>query len=100
MSFAPTSRLLRLTGALAVPLAGVGGLFPALAAPSVALLAVLALVVAWDAYRGRRQLEAVRITCPETVRLTKNVAAALPLTIENGLPAAPQIKLAPRCRRR
>jgi uncharacterized protein (DUF58 family) len=95
MSFAPTSRLLRLAAALAVPLAGAGGLFPALAAPSVALLAGLALVVAWDAYRGRRQLEAVRITCPETIRLTKNVAAALPLTIENGLPAALLLKLAP-----
>ncbi len=95
MRFAPTSRLLRLAAVLAVPLAGAGGLVSALAAPCFALLAVAALVAVWDAYRGRRRLEAVRIACPETVRLTKDAASALPIEIENGLPAALVLKLAP-----
>ena len=95
MTLAPTSRLLRLAAAIVVPLAGAGGLFPALAAPCMAVLAVLVSIAAWDAYRGRRRLEAVRIACPETLRLTKDVASALPLAIENRLPFALWLRIAP-----
>ena len=71
LSFAPTSRLCacgRPGGS-----AGCGRGF-ALASPSLRC-AMLALVAAWDAIAAAAA-GSLRITCPETVRLTKDVAAA------------------------
>ncbi len=78
---APTSRLLVVSAAVALPVAAVGGMFPNALAPCAAVLAVCVCVAAIDAAAGLRRAGAVRLKTPAEVRVTKDVAAVFPLTV-------------------
>ena len=66
-----------------LPLAAVSGFSPRAGTPCLILLALCAAVVACDAIRGRERVRVLRFGVPEFLRLTKNVPAILPVTVEN-----------------
>ena len=79
----PSQRLLLAAAAVAVPALTAAGLFPSLAAPCAAVLAVFAIAAAADAVGASRRIAALKVTTPPSLRFTKDVPAALPITIEN-----------------
>lgn len=79
----PSRRLLLASAAIALPLAAVGGMFPAASAVCAVGLAVCGVVAAVDAVAGARRLALVTLRLPPFVRLTKDAAATLPLRVEN-----------------
>jgi len=78
----PSNRLLLAAGLIAVPAATIAGLAPAAAPVCAAILAVAAGVAVVDATIGVRRL-AVETRAPQFLRLTKDVAAAVPITFTN-----------------
>ena len=80
---APAPRLLLASVVVALPLAAIGGMFPRATAACIAGLAVCAVVAAYDAAAAQRAIERIAVRTPPFIRLTKDVAAAFPVTIEN-----------------
>ena len=80
--------------AVVLPACAAAGLFPKLAAAPAGLLGAALLLSAIDAARGGGRLHKIDLRAPGKVRLTKDVPAALPLTILNGNPAALPLRLA------
>jgi len=81
---APSLRLIWTAAAIVLPAATVAGLAPAAAPVCWGIIAVFAGVAFVDAELGTRRLGAVNVRAPEFLRVTKNVAASLPLTVANG----------------
>lgn len=90
----PSNRLLLLTAAVVLPAAAIAGLFPALFLPGAAVLLVVAVIAAIDALRGTEQLARLTLRTPPYQRFTKDVPAALPITIENHSTRAIPFRLA------
>ncbi len=80
---APAPRLLLVSVAVALPLAAIGGMFPAMTVPSVAVLAMCAAVAMQDAAAALRRIADISLTAPPFIRLTKDVVAGFPVTVEN-----------------
>jgi len=91
----PSQRLLLLAAVVVLPLATAGGLVPGLAEPCIATLALCAAAAAVDALRGRERLDALDPRLPAVQRLTKDVPAGVPITIENRSPLALPVRLSP-----
>jgi uncharacterized protein (DUF58 family) len=79
----PSQRLLLFAATVVLPATSVAGLSPALRPPCYLVLAVFAMVAAIDALRGAQRIRKLAIHTPEFLRFTKNLAARLPITIEN-----------------
>jgi uncharacterized protein (DUF58 family) len=79
----PTQRMLWFAAAAVVPLAGAAGFDPRAALPCLAALGLCTVFLAIDAVLADRSAAAIGLRTPESLRLTKNVAASLPITIEN-----------------
>ena len=79
----PSTRLLLLTAIFVVPTATIAGFVPAAASACVAILVALAAIAIVDAVRAVRLLQSIKARAPQILRLTKNVAAAVPITFEN-----------------
>jgi uncharacterized protein (DUF58 family) len=88
----PSKRLLLLSAAVAIPAATIAGLFPPM--PGIAVLTVLALAAAIDATRGSERLQELAIQTPAFARFTKDVPAAIPVTIENRAPVPLPLRIA------
>ena len=89
----PSQRLLLLAAVVALPLATAAGFVPGLEAPCAATLALWAVVVAAAAVRGRARLDGLAASAPPVVRLTKDVAARLPITVVSRLRAPLAIRV-------
>jgi uncharacterized protein (DUF58 family) len=89
----PSQRLLLLAAVVALPLATAAGFVPGIEVPCAATLAVCALAVAVDAVRGRGLLDGIAAGAPPVVRITKDVAARLPVTMASRLAAPLVIRL-------
>jgi uncharacterized protein (DUF58 family) len=79
----PTQRMLWFAALAVVPLAGAAGFDPRAALPCLAVLGLSAVFVAVDAVLADRSAARIALRTPESLRLTKNVAASLPVRIEN-----------------
>src|SRR5579862_9382756 len=79
----PSQKMLLAAAVVVVPLATAAGFVPAMAAPCLAALGVCALAAGIDAYRGQTRLDSLGVSAPASLKLTKGVAAQLPITIEN-----------------
>src|SRR5580704_8707722 len=80
----PAPRLLWLAAAGVLLAATAAGLAPATAPFCWSAIALCFVVAMMDAAGGARRLGTVQVRVPEFLRITKNVPASLPLTIENG----------------
>ena len=80
----PAPRLILFAVAFVLPAATLAGLAPSIARPCWWILAAFAVVAAVDAELGIRRLRAVQVHTPEFLRVTKNQASHLPITVENG----------------
>ncbi len=89
----PSKRLLLASFALALPLAALGGMFPVMTAACAAALAACAAVAAFDAALAFRRIGAVNLTAPPFTRLTKDVAATFPVTLQNSGEALDTLRL-------
>lgn len=89
----PSTRLLLLTAAIVVPTATIAGFVPAVASACAAILVALAAVALVDAVLAVRLLQAIAARAPQVLRLTKNVAAAVPITFENRLSQTLSLRL-------
>lgn len=91
---APAPRLLAFAAIVMVPLAAAAGFDPRIAPECLVLLALCAAVAAYDAVGGMRRAQRIRLAVPELLRLTKNIPAILPVTIDNRTGTAASIRLA------
>jgi uncharacterized protein (DUF58 family) len=80
---APAPRLLLTSVAVALPLAAVAGMFPRMTVPCVAGLVLCAGVAMVDAVEALRGIAGISLSAPPFIRLTKDVAASFPVTVEN-----------------
>lgn len=79
---APTDRLLQWTAVL-LPVAAIGGLVPAAAAPAAGIAVCLGLAAVADAVNASKRLCGVRLTIPETTRLSRGEDGAIPVHLHN-----------------
>ena len=77
----PQIRLVVLAAAIALPALTLAGIAPLWILPCSSLLAVCLAIAIIDLVRGRRLLERISVSLPEVLRLTKNVAGVLPITL-------------------
>jgi uncharacterized protein (DUF58 family) len=89
----PSSRLLLLSAAVALPLAAVGGMFPSAMPVCVAGLAGCISLAAIDAAAALRRVGAVSLHTPASIRLTKYVAASFPVTMDQKRDAPVALRL-------
>ncbi len=89
----PSTRLLLLTALIAVPAATIAGFSPAAAPACATILAAFAIIASVDAVRAIQFLQAITASAPQKLRLTKNVAAAVPITFENRSTGALSLRL-------
>jgi uncharacterized protein (DUF58 family) len=75
--------MLWVAGAVMLPLAAAGGLFAQLAGPFWGMFLVCAFVAVVDAVAGSHRVEAVLVRVPDALRVTKDIAAELTVTVEN-----------------
>jgi len=78
----PSPRLLLVSVVVALPLASLGGMFPNMTVACAAGLVLCAAVVAFDAVAALRRIAGVALSTPRFIRLTKDVAAGFPVTVE------------------
>ncbi len=81
--FVPSRRMLWVAVLAALPATTIGGLIPAASTPCEVILVALALVAVFDAVLGERRIRALDLSTPPFVRFTKDIAASLPVNIEN-----------------
>lgn len=79
----PSERLLWLAVLAILPLAAVAGFVSGAAIPGGLIIAIIALLAALDAVRGSERLTTVAVRASQFLRITKDVPAMLPLTVEN-----------------
>jgi len=82
----PARRLLWIAVLAVLPAASIAGLSPRWFVPAVAVLAGCVIAALLDAARGARIIQTVELTVPPYLRLTKNVAGVLPLTLQSAQP--------------
>lgn len=75
--------MLVVSAAVALPLAALAGMYPAATLPCGIALAACALAAAIDAAGALRRIRGIEIRTPKLLRLTKDVAAAVPVTVEH-----------------
>jgi len=90
----PSQRLLLVAALVVVPAATVAGLSVRAAPVALGVLALCAAAAAADAVWGGRLIRALGLRTPDYLRLTKDVPANLPVTVENLAPLALPIRLA------
>ena len=90
---APAPRLLLVSMAVVLPLASLAGMFPHMTAACLSGLAVCVAVAAYDAAAALRRIADVSLRTPPFIRLTKDVPASFPVTIENRGDAALDLRL-------
>src|SRR5579872_4842175 len=90
----PSQRLLILSAAILLPAASVAGLFPNLFAPCAAVIIAFALCAAFDAVQAVRRIDRLQVRTPRFLRFTKDVAATLPITVENSSRQTLNVRLA------
>jgi uncharacterized protein (DUF58 family) len=106
MRFAPRQLLLWLFGLVALPLAAIGGLNPAIEPIAIAVLALLAVLAIVDGALAARSASGIRVEVSPLVRLTKEREGTLPLVfvraesapavdVRVGLAFPPEIKALP-----
>ena len=78
----PAPRLLLVSVVVALPLASLGGMFPNLTVACAAGLVVCGALAAFDAIAALRRIAGVALSAPRFIRLTKDVAASFPVTVE------------------
>ena len=91
---APSSRLLWFAAIAMLPLAAAASLNPRIAPQCVALLIACIAAAAYDAVGGIQRARAIHGSAPEMLRVTKDVAVALPVTVKNDSGAAAPIRIA------
>src|SRR5579872_5835667 len=91
---APSARLIGLAAAVMLPLATLAGFAPAIAPVCLLLLAACLAAIAYDAIGAIGRVRAIRASAPDILRLTKDVAAAIPVMIENESGGATVLRLA------
>jgi uncharacterized protein (DUF58 family) len=79
---------------VALPALTLAGISSFWIAPCAALLGISAAVAVVDLVRGQRRIEDISISLPENLRLTKNIAAALPVIIHNDSGVTTDFRLA------
>ena len=89
----PAPRLLLASVVVALPLAEVAGMFPRAMVICVLWLAICAAVAAYDGVAALRAIALVTVRTPGFIRLTKDVAAGIPVTVENSGQAACPLRL-------
>lgn len=77
----PTPKMLFWIAVLVVPLAGVGGMLPGAGALPLAIVAAFVLVAAADAFLSRTAAAGISFRGPDVVRLWKNRAGAIDLSV-------------------
>ena len=90
----PTPRLIWLAALALLPLVTIAGFVPTIAPVCLALAVPCLLAAFYDAYRGRERLRSIQLSVPQTVRLTKDVPAILPIAIENASPLDVPLRVA------
>jgi uncharacterized protein (DUF58 family) len=89
----PSERALWVAVLLVLPAAAAAGFFSGAAAPCAIAIAAIVLVCAFDAVRGQERLAMVALSAPEVLKLTKDVAAVLPVVVENATPRPVTLRL-------
>ena len=89
----PSPRLLLLSATVALPLAAVGGMLPNAMAICAVVLAGCISVVAIDALAALRRAAAFGVRTPASIRLTKDVAATFPVTLDQRREATCTLRL-------
>ncbi|HUI80936.1 MAG TPA: DUF58 domain-containing protein [Bryobacteraceae bacterium] len=79
----PSSRLVWIAAAVALPAATVAGLAPGWGAAGAAVLGLCAAIAAVDAVLGIERVSKTTVRAPAITRLTKDIATALPVVLEN-----------------
>ena len=82
----PSQRLMLMAAVVVVPLATAAGFVPGVALPCVITLVLLAAAAAADAVRSLERLDALGLSTPAFLRLTKDVPTQLPVFIDNRSP--------------
>jgi uncharacterized protein (DUF58 family) len=90
----PSPRLLLLAFAAALPAAALAGYAPALAPPAAAVMLLVAILAAADAILGASRAARLDARTQPLCRLTKDLAAKLPVTIENRSARQVRVRLA------
>jgi uncharacterized protein (DUF58 family) len=90
----PSQRLLWIAALAGVPLAAGAGLAPRAAVPCLAALAAGAAVIMLDAALADRRAAGLQLQTPASLRLSKNAAATLPITIDNRSARAMALRIA------
>jgi len=85
----PSQRLLLAAAVVVVPLATAAGFIPGVAVPCAATLALCLVVAGIDALRGRARIHALEVRAPEFLRLTKDIPAGVPISIDNRAAESP-----------
>ena len=80
---APSPRLLLVSVVVALPLASVAGMFPNLTVGCAAGLVVCAAFVVFDAMAALQRISGIGLATSRFIRITKDVAASFPVTLEN-----------------
>jgi uncharacterized protein (DUF58 family) len=89
----PAQRLLWFAALAMAPLAAAAGLSIPLAMPCWSLFALCVLLAAVDAAAGLRRMARIQLRTVEALRLTKDVAGALGVSIDNGTGRAIALRL-------
>jgi uncharacterized protein (DUF58 family) len=79
----PGSRILLIAALVVLPVATLAGIVPGLALPCAGILAACFAASVVDAWLSRQRVAAFGANAPALVRLTKDVRAVVPLTLEN-----------------
>ena len=79
----PATRLVMVAALVALPAATIAGASPAAFGPCVAILILCAAVAGIDAILARARIRSLQARVPASLRLTKNVASAIPITLDN-----------------
>ena len=91
----PSSRLLGLAAAAALPALTVAGLAPQFGVAGAALLGACGALAAWDAALGTRRAARLGVETAALHRLTHGVVFQLPLTVKNGSAGTLHLRFAP-----
>jgi uncharacterized protein (DUF58 family) len=89
----PSRRGLQVSVAVLLPLLAAAGFSQALAEPCATLFAVCLLAAAVDAWAGRHRVKQMGAGAPAYLRLTKDVPATMPLTLQNRSGAERKVRI-------
>jgi len=89
----PSKRLLILSAAVLLPLIAAAGFSPRAEAPCGGLFAVCLFIAAIDAWAGWHRVQQLGARTPDYLRLTKDVAGKLPVTLQNRSGAALRVRV-------